>query len=688
MERTAAYPHCCLILSIVLFFSISCNRNNSGSHPQYFDRIFDSAKRLTDSGLPEKAFSYLDSSYTFSSPGKYDLVRKYHTKAFYYINIAHQYTKAIPLIDSILNMLQDDPGNYRDDYAFALVEKGHILLEQDQYNDAFNAYYAAKVFFQKYLDTCKQAQMSTNLGLILYKQQKYTRAKEYFQKAFDESSLCSAPENSGILGSMQGSLDNIALCYDKMGIYDSAIIYYDKALNFIAKNEKRLHSVSKTYVATARAVIYGNQGGLYSKLGNNIRAEQLLKESIRINEQPGYDNHDAQYTNIKLANLYMSTGRPGEAYAVIQRIRSSLDTMPNDEAELRWKKLCWNYYDSSGNTEEAYNCYKNYISFKDSFDIKRKDLPTIDFNKTFTNLSQLYEIDLLKKSNQLKNSYLILVIVLIGTAIGVIYLIYRNNLQAKRNVAHLVSLNKQISDHNFQMQKTVNALEQSQEDNTRILKVITHDLRNPITSIVAIADMLLSRGGLGDEINQLLEIMRRSGLTATRMAGEILQSQSSQLEMKEVDLKELLQFTVKMMQFRANEKSQSITLQAEPVTIIANYDKLWRVINNLIGNSIKFSPQKTTIQVQLIKKENSAVITIKDEGIGIAPEVADKVFDPFTPHNRPGTMGEESFGLGLSISKHIIESHKGKLWFESQLWKGSTFYVELPLNNNKQEPSS
>jgi len=175
----------------------------------------------------------------------------------------------------------------------------------------------------------------------------------------------------------------------------------------------------------------------------------------------------------------------------------------------------------------------------------------------------------------------------------------------------------------------------------------------------------------------LLDIMRRSGLTATRMAEEILRAHSTEMPMEKVELQELLSFTVNMMQFKAKEKKQNIILTTEPVSIKANNDKLWRVMNNLIGNAIKFSPPGTCIRVNLAKKDVSALISIKDEGLGIAPELKEKVFDAFTPYKRPGTMGEESFGLGLSISKYIIEAHGGRLWFESELGKGSTFYIEL-----------
>jgi signal transduction histidine kinase len=110
----------------------------------------------------------------------------------------------------------------------------------------------------------------------------------------------------------------------------------------------------------------------------------------------------------------------------------------------------------------------------------------------------------------------------------------------------------------------------------------------------------------------------------------------------------------------------------------ASREKLWRVVSNLIGNAIKFSPTGASINVSMEQRAGGIRIAVKDEGIGIPPDMQEKIFDLFTEAKRPGTAGEQAFGLGLAISKQIVEAHGGRIWFESGTTKGTTFFVDLP----------
>src|SRR6185503_7822197 len=123
------------------------------------------------------------------------------------------------------------------------------------------------------------------------------------------------------------------------------------------------------------------------------------------------------------------------------------------------------------------------------------------------------------------------------------------------------------------------------------------------------------------------------------------------------------------------------------VKLHINREKIWRVISNLISNAIKFSPVDSVIKVKAIQKQGNVVIAVKDHGIGIPDNMKDKVFNMFTNAKRPGTIGEKSFGLGLSISKQIIEKHSGKIWFDSVQDKGTTFYISLPKSQDKDMES-
>ncbi|MFT3700854.1 MAG: HAMP domain-containing sensor histidine kinase [Agriterribacter sp.] len=143
----------------------------------------------------------------------------------------------------------------------------------------------------------------------------------------------------------------------------------------------------------------------------------------------------------------------------------------------------------------------------------------------------------------------------------------------------------------------------------------------------------------------------------------------------------LLQYCVALLKEKADEKNQQINLQTEPLIINANRQKVWRVISNLVNNAIKFSPQNSAIDIAMERRPASVVISIEDAGIGIPENIKERMFTNDIEISRPGTSGEESHGLGLIISKTIMEEHKGKIWFESYVGKGTIFYVEFPVTN-------
>src|SRR5207253_7910739 len=106
--------------------------------------------------------------------------------------------------------------------------------------------------------------------------------------------------------------------------------------------------------------------------------------------------------------------------------------------------------------------------------------------------------------------------------------------------------------------------------------------------------------------------------------------------------------------------------------------KFMQVINNLISNAIKFTPDGGEITVSLEEKEETVLITVADTGIGIPEKFHATLFDKFSAARRPGIKGEPSVGLGMSIIKMIVEWHQGHIWFDSQENKGTTFYIEIP----------
>lgn len=214
-----------------------------------------------------------------------------------------------------------------------------------------------------------------------------------------------------------------------------------------------------------------------------------------------------------------------------------------------------------------------------------------------------------------------------------------------------------------------------------MLKVVAHDLRNPIGAMTSIANLMLDDGPRSDNDRMMLDLLKTSGENSLELVNDLLlmHTRSEELIKEAVDMYELLEYCVELLEFKAKEKMQQLILTAAHVLIRVNRGKIWRVISNLITNAIKFSPNGARIQVLMEVKPDKVQIRVKDQGIGIPEDMKDKIFDMFTISRRAGTAGEQSFGLGLSISRQIVEAHGGTIWCESAPGNGSTFYIELPM---------
>lgn len=234
------------------------------------------------------------------------------------------------------------------------------------------------------------------------------------------------------------------------------------------------------------------------------------------------------------------------------------------------------------------------------------------------------------------------------------------------------------------MQQKILELERLNENYARIIQVMAHDLRNPLGGITSLAGLLLSEEQLSKEGQNMLELIKTTGIHSMEMLDELLKSglagPEAPMDMQITDVQSLLFDSVELLSYKAKEKGQRIIFKSGniPIFINLNYEKIWRVFNNLIVNAIKFSHKDSKILVSVESREEDILIAVTDYGIGIPEQNKERVFEMFTTAKTSGTNGEPAFGLGLSISKRIIERHKGKLWFDSRLHSGTTFYISLP----------
>lgn len=658
-----------LIISTILLASC-INTSSNKDHPEYFDPVISKAKSLCDSGYPIEAFAYLDSSYSaFKNPSKYDLFRKYQIKADYYSVVTKDYTNAIIYADSMILMLGDNPEKYVRDYSNSLITKGNILFSSHQYGESFKCYYDGKEFAMKYNDSCSFAALSNGLGHVLFSQQKFEEAVKYFKSAYIESNYCEISDFVKSFELKQGYLNNAAVCYERLGLLDSAIHYYQQALIFVEDNEKKYISQHRSK-QIARAVIMGNLGGIYTKQGNYTEAESLLKKSISINNRKGYDIRDAQLTTIKLADLYLTQKKFDSANEYMNIARKSIDSLNYDLAELRWRKFAWKFYDATNNIEKAYYYHQYYTDYKSKYDSIRKELGGVDFANTFLNLSQQYQIKILKKDNKLKSLYLSVVAVLSIMVLFIIYLIWRNFKLSSKNVKELTELNKKISELNVFKDK--------------ILAIMAHDIRGPIASLTGLIS--IENDTLKPELIENAKVnLKKQLIVVNDLLDNLLRWASSSFQKNEEHIKEntnitdLLTKNIAILSRFVEEKNINIINNVNTdIYAMVNQEQIKIVFRNIIANAIKFTPNGGSITIDANVNNNLLNVTIKDSGIGMTEEQKQKLFT-HTYNSSYGTNGEKGIGLGLLITKEYLEINKGKINIQSEEQKGTSVIVTLSI---------
>ncbi len=593
--------------------------------------------------------------------------------------------KAEVYADSLISLLEAHPTSKftPENFISVYYYKADISYLLNNVNTAYEYYYKALSLSKKLDEKCFIAYYNMRMGIIVFSNAHYKDAVEYFHRSLHNNSYCDAKFRYSYR--IQQAKNNIGLCYERLGAYDSAVYYYRSALTEVNRIKNKYPGVNDLLLGIAAAVIKGNLGGVHARLGNTDTAEALMRESIAICERNGNEPVDAQYTRLKLAGLYINTGRLAEAKTVLNRVAALGDTLKDMSVQIRWFKTMSDYASRTGDYKYAYNYYQDYVRYQDSLAAKKETFSMAAIDSYVQNIDNRNIIADLKESAEKRKLYLVIVICLSVLGIVVTVTAINNWRKSRRHVAELTYMNSFVNKQKTQLEETLNRLEKATGEKDRILKAVSHDMRSPVNSALALLEIFeATMKDPTDEQKEYLHLMRKSGEQALNLTKDLLEVATLSKEKLETELTDITAEVgerIRLLQFKAAEKEQKITFEAPGNHISAhvNKEKLLRVVGNLVNNAIKFSPVAGEIKVRLKKDNDNFSIEVEDCGIGIPDNLKDKVFDLFSEAKRYGTLGEQPFGLGLSISLQIVEAHGGKIWFESVEGKGTTFYINMPV---------
>jgi len=664
------------------FFSCNQQSLDQSASSQAFTKTILTAQKLYNNN-PDKGIHYLDSAITgYKDVGVANLFEAYELHCAYFYHARVNYPKAMLYADSMVNLIQNS-GNvkaYGKQLGIAYFSKGDVYFATERFPEAYRYYYLGKVTGKNNFDNCTLSDYSYRMGMIMYKQEHFSLAANYFKESTTEIKDCTM--NFVTFYRVQELLDNTAISYDKAGLRDSARVYFDKTLAYI-NQEANKYPERARLMDVSRAVVYGNQAKLYMTNRDTAKAEDLLKKSIAINVQKDNDNKDAELSELKLAHIYADRNDNTNLILLLRSLRIQLDSVKNPDAEVDWNHLMAGYYQKQNDAPKALRYFDHYDFLKDSVAKSMLDLKQNDVNHLFKDFENQSTINSLKNENLAQLIYTWVAAVCAGMALVIVGLIFFNWRKSRRNVIVLSDLNQKIHEQNESLQRAFLLQEINSKEKDRILRAVAHDLRNPIGGIASLTSLMLMEENLDAEQRELTELIQTATNNSLELINEILEAtgmaSGNPISKQMVDINTLLSNSVDLLKFKAAEKNQKIMLDMleSPEELYISREKIWRVISNLISNAIKFSPNDSVIQVSVVNEGDNIRISVNDHGIGIPDAIKNIVFNMFTQAKRIGTAGEPSFGLGLSISKQIIESHGGQIWFESSAGEGTTFYIRL-----------
>lgn len=222
---------------------------------------------------------------------------------------------------------------------------------------------------------------------------------------------------------------------------------------------------------------------------------------------------------------------------------------------------------------------------------------------------------------------------------------------------------------------------------------ISHELRTPLNAIIGFSEALSMKifGPLNEKQEEYVTDIHVSGLHLLGMINEILElskieAKAIRLSLSKYNLQTSVNEVVNIVRPLANKKHIDLQKYAKDfLEIEADYQKIQQILYNLLSNAIKFTPDEGTIEIGYKRKDDRVLIHVQDTGVGIDKKYEGKIFGKFVQLNNVYSKKESSTGLGLTITKELVELHNGKIWFESVVGEGTTFFVELPLEQPKKK---
>ncbi len=247
-----------------------------------------------------------------------------------------------------------------------------------------------------------------------------------------------------------------------------------------------------------------------------------------------------------------------------------------------------------------------------------------------------------------------------------------------------------VKQNEIKLHEIIEKKTEQNKSKDKLISIISHDLRAPFTSLLGFSEILLNEPNLPEvEKKEYLQYIYDASEVQLQMVNHLLdwtrfQTGTIKFEPRRIEIRDVVENCVSVLTGVTIRKNIEIIIEGgKGVFVDADEKLISQAVTNLLSNAVKFTPSGKRIKVIIGQYKNDMVeIIVKDEGVGISENNQMKLFKVENKFTQIGTAGEKGSGLGLALVKEIVEKHSGKIWFYSELNKGSEFHFTVPKSEN------
>ncbi|MDH5474602.1 MAG: tetratricopeptide repeat-containing sensor histidine kinase [Cyclobacteriaceae bacterium] len=617
------------------------------------------------------------------------------------------------------------------DASVALNYMGIANGYKGEYIQSFFYYEQSLELFSKHLDSIQLAHAYNNIGRLLFSQADMASSYEYFNKA-----LLIFQQNNNIEG-VGYTFQSLVRIYETQGNFPKALEISKKVLEIREQTKNTRGQISS----------HQEIAGIYMTLKNYTSAQHHLDkaESIAIanndiislseidlslskvfyhlknfDEALNYcnkalipvTNNEALLLeiNLQLGKIFYSTKQYSKAENYLLGVVSKANKIGLIEPLSETFKYLYLTCENQGRYDESLNYFKSFVLIKDS-------IYDVDMARTIEKLENRLEIEKKDKENKLlksreeqnqqlfaseknkSNAYMAaMILAIIAVALLLIYLRQhiKHEILLTSQKEYIEKQNQKINEQNQKLEKRNVDLAELNTEKDNLMNIVAHDLKSPLKNLKGLSQLVEMAGTLNQEQKKYIEIMKQVSDKGAQLTTDILDVNAFTIDDEEMLHPEYINVHIflqsKIDSFKTDSESKNISIQSncedKNISIETDENSLSRILDNLISNSIKYSPENTAIHIKSSVKNNHLSIIVADEGPGFSEEDKKHVFKKFTRLSAQPTGGESSNGLGLAIVKALINRLHGEISLHSEHRKGATFTIGLPLKFIKKDKNA